>query len=64
MPTRAPSSTTRSSVYSGCLLLVSHDRMLLDRMDRIAELRRGEIAFYGGNFTSYEESVERGAARG
>ena len=43
--------------YSGCLLLVSHDRMLLDRMDRIAELRRGEIIFYGGNFTSYEESV-------
>ncbi len=43
--------------YSGCLLLVSHDRMLLDRMDRIAELRRGEIVFYGGNFTSYEESV-------
>jgi ATPase subunit of ABC transporter with duplicated ATPase domains len=43
--------------YKGCLLLVSHDRMLLDRMDRIAELHRGEIAFYGGNFTAYEESV-------
>jgi ATPase subunit of ABC transporter with duplicated ATPase domains len=43
--------------YKGCLLLVSHDRMLLDRMDRIAELHRGEIAFYGGNFTDYEESV-------
>ena len=45
------------SDYSGCLLVVGHDRMLLDRMDRIAELHRGEIAFYGGNFTSYEESV-------
>jgi ATPase subunit of ABC transporter with duplicated ATPase domains len=43
--------------YKGLLLLVSHDRMLLDRMDRIAELRGGEIAFYGGNFTDYEESV-------
>ena len=43
--------------YRGCLLVVSHDRTLLDRMDRIAELHRGEIAFYGGNFTSYEESV-------
>ena len=29
--------------FTGCLLLVSHDRMLLDRMDRIAELHRGEI---------------------
>ncbi len=43
--------------YKGALLLVSHDRMLLDRMDRIAELRRGEISFYGGNFTTYQESV-------
>ncbi|MEV6228860.1 ribosomal protection-like ABC-F family protein [Saccharopolyspora shandongensis] len=43
--------------WNGCLLLVSHDRALLDRMDRIAELERGEIRFHGGNFTSYEESV-------
>ena len=43
--------------FKGSLLLVSHDRMLLDRMERIAELHRGEIAFYGGNFTAYEESV-------
>jgi ATPase subunit of ABC transporter with duplicated ATPase domains len=43
--------------YKGLLLLVSHDRMLLDRMGRIAELRRGEITFHGGNFTAYEESV-------
>jgi ATPase subunit of ABC transporter with duplicated ATPase domains len=31
--------------YSGCLLLVSHDTVLLDRMDRIAELHHGEILF-------------------
>ncbi|MEV4745030.1 ribosomal protection-like ABC-F family protein [Streptosporangium sp. NPDC049248] len=43
--------------WNGCLLLVSHDRALLDRMDRIAELDRGEIRSYGGNFTSYEEAV-------
>jgi ATPase subunit of ABC transporter with duplicated ATPase domains len=43
--------------WHGCLLLVSHDRALLDRMDRIAELDRGEVRFYGGNFTAYEESV-------
>jgi ATPase subunit of ABC transporter with duplicated ATPase domains len=44
--------------FTGCLLLVSHDRVLLDRMDRIAELHRGEIQFYGGNFTAYEEAVD------
>ena len=38
--------------FTGCLLLVSHDRVLLDRMDRIAELHRGEMLFYGGNFTT------------
>jgi ATPase subunit of ABC transporter with duplicated ATPase domains len=44
--------------YSGCLLLVSHDRVLLDRVDRIAELYRGEMLFYGGNFTMYQQSVQ------
>ena len=43
--------------FTGCLLLVSHDRVLLDRMDRIAELHRGEMLFYGGNFTMYEQSL-------
>ncbi|WP_318199561.1 ribosomal protection-like ABC-F family protein [Streptomyces sp. SCL15-4] len=45
------------SDFTGCLLLVSHDRALLDRMDRIAELGSGELRFYGGNFTEYEEAV-------
>ncbi|NEB17284.1 ABC-F family ATP-binding cassette domain-containing protein [Streptomyces coelicoflavus] len=46
--------------YSGCLLLVSHDRELLDRMERIAELDRGELHFHGGNFSAYEEAVRAG----
>ncbi|MFI6798744.1 ribosomal protection-like ABC-F family protein [Streptosporangium canum] len=46
--------------WNGCLLLVSHDRALLDRMDRIAELDQGEIRSYGGNFTEYEEAVRAG----
>lgn len=45
------------SDFAGCLLLVSHDRALLDRMDRIAELGGGELRFYGGGFTAYEETV-------
>ncbi len=43
--------------YLGCLLLVSHDRVLLDRMDRMAELHHGEMLFYGGNFAMYEDAV-------
>ncbi|MFI0140933.1 ABC-F family ATP-binding cassette domain-containing protein [Streptomyces luteogriseus] len=45
------------SDFTGCLLLVSHDRVLLDRMERIAELGSTELRFYGGDFTAYEESV-------
>ncbi|MFC8448200.1 ABC-F family ATP-binding cassette domain-containing protein [Kitasatospora sp. NPDC057223] len=44
--------------FSGCLLLVSHDRALLDRMDRIAELDSTELRLYGGSFTAYEEAVQ------
>ncbi|GCD40972.1 ribosomal protection-like ABC-F family protein [Streptomyces paromomycinus] len=44
--------------WNGCLLLVSHDRALLDRMDRIAELEPGALRLYGGNFTAYEEAVQ------
>ncbi|MEZ0107592.1 ATPase subunit of ABC transporter with duplicated ATPase domains [Catenulispora sp. EB89] len=43
--------------WRGCVLVVSHDRELLDRMDRIAELEGGEIRFYGGNYSAYEEAV-------
>ncbi|MEU0402048.1 ribosomal protection-like ABC-F family protein [Streptomyces sp. NPDC006197] len=43
--------------FNGTLLLVSHDRALLDRMERIAELGSDELRFYGGNFTEYEEAV-------
>ncbi|MEH0973794.1 ABC-F family ATP-binding cassette domain-containing protein [Micromonospora sp. CPCC 205546] len=43
--------------WAGCLLLVSHDRALLDRMDRILELDRSEVRAYGGNFTAYEEAA-------
>ncbi len=45
------------SDFHGCLLLVSHDRALLDRMERIADLTDGELRLYGGNFSAYEEAV-------
>ncbi|MFE3098547.1 ABC-F family ATP-binding cassette domain-containing protein [Streptomyces sp. NPDC059248] len=43
--------------FPGTLLLVSHDRALLDRMERIAELGPGGLRLYGGDFTAYEEAV-------
>ena len=39
------------------LVLVSHDRELLDRVDRIGELYRGSIRWYGGNLDAYEAAV-------
>ncbi|OLF05898.1 ABC transporter [Actinophytocola xinjiangensis] len=50
--------------WSGCLLLVSHDRDLLDRMDRIAELEPDRLRTFGGNFTEYQaaRAAERDVA--
>ncbi|MER6333668.1 ABC-F family ATP-binding cassette domain-containing protein [Streptomyces sp. NPDC001034] len=52
------------AAWSGVLVVVSHDRELLDLVDQIAELRTGEVAWYGGNFSAYEEAlaVEQDAA--
>ncbi|MGH3483486.1 MAG: ABC-F family ATP-binding cassette domain-containing protein [Nocardioidaceae bacterium] len=43
--------------WTGVMLMVSHDRELLERVDAIAELRAGRVRTYGGNFTAYEEAV-------
>jgi ATPase subunit of ABC transporter with duplicated ATPase domains len=50
--------------WSGVLVVVSHDRELLDLVDQVADLRAGEIAWYGGTFTQYEDAlaVEQEAA--
>lgn len=50
--------------WSGLLVVVSHDRELLQRVDRIADLRGGEVHWYGGNFSVYEHAlaVEQEAA--
>ncbi|MFD6759341.1 ABC-F family ATP-binding cassette domain-containing protein [Streptomyces roseolus] len=45
------------SDFDGLLLVVAHDRALLDRMDSIAELGGSRLRLYGGDFTSYEEAV-------
>ncbi|MEU4492474.1 ATP-binding cassette domain-containing protein [Streptomyces sp. NBC_00210] len=52
------------AAWSGVLVVVSHDRELLELVDQIADLRDGEVTWYGGNFSAYEEAlaVEQEAA--
>uniref|UniRef100_UPI0008302571 ABC-F family ATP-binding cassette domain-containing protein n=1 Tax=Nocardiopsis trehalosi TaxID=109329 RepID=UPI0008302571 len=53
------------AAWRGVLVVVSHDRELLDRVDRIAELRGGGMRVWGGNYTAYTEQLaaEQEAAR-
>ncbi|WP_067827724.1 ABC-F family ATP-binding cassette domain-containing protein [Actinomadura kijaniata] len=50
--------------WTGVLVVVSHDRELLDRVDEIADLREGGVRVFGGNLSDYQEllEVERRAA--
>ena len=44
--------------YKGTMLLVSHDRYLLDRAaTRIIEMKNGKLRSFEGNFTAYSEAV-------
>ncbi|ROO86482.1 ATPase subunit of ABC transporter with duplicated ATPase domains [Actinocorallia herbida] len=42
---------------TGTLLIVSHDTELLERVDRIAELRNGALTFHGGTWTDYQNAL-------
>jgi len=59
-PTSNLDSEARQRLYQavadwpGVLVVVSHDRELLERVDQIAELGDGELHSYGGNFAAYE----------
>jgi ATPase subunit of ABC transporter with duplicated ATPase domains len=58
--------------WPGVMLIVSHDRELLDRVDQIADLpahgvpngTHSQVRMFGGNFSAYEEvlAIEREAA--
>ncbi|RKN41333.1 ABC-F family ATP-binding cassette domain-containing protein [Streptomyces hoynatensis] len=52
------------AAFGGVLLVVSHDRELLERVDHIADLRDGRVTWYGGTLSRYEEAlaVEQEAA--
>ncbi|QHA08199.1 ATP-binding cassette domain-containing protein [Streptomyces broussonetiae] len=45
------------AAWPGVLIVVSHDRELLDLVDQIAELHSGEVTWYGGNFSAYEAAL-------
>jgi ATPase subunit of ABC transporter with duplicated ATPase domains len=40
--------------WPGVMVIVSHDRELLERVDQIAELHDGTLATHGGTLTDYE----------
>jgi ATPase subunit of ABC transporter with duplicated ATPase domains len=63
-PTNNLDADARQAVYElieswpGGLLVVSHDRQLLNLMDRIVELSEKGIAIYGGNYEAYREQKD------
>ncbi|GAA1944483.1 ABC-F family ATP-binding cassette domain-containing protein [Kitasatospora viridis] len=62
-PTNNLDRTARERLYEtvagwgGVLVIVSHDRELLNLVDQIADLRDGEVTFYGGNYADYEKAL-------
>ncbi|MFD6415463.1 ABC-F family ATP-binding cassette domain-containing protein [Streptomyces sp. NPDC060194] len=43
--------------WQGVMVVVSHDRELLERVDQIADLHDGAITTYGGGFSAYEAAL-------
>ncbi|WP_370415828.1 ABC-F family ATP-binding cassette domain-containing protein [Streptomyces fradiae] len=43
--------------WTGVLVVVSHDRELLERVDQIADLRDGEVTWYGGAWSDYQAAL-------
>ncbi|WP_338674058.1 ATP-binding cassette domain-containing protein [Streptomyces sp. SCSIO 30461] len=43
--------------WSGVMIVVSHDRELLERVDQIADLCEGEVTWYGGGYSDYERAL-------
>jgi ATPase components of ABC transporters with duplicated ATPase domains len=64
-PTNNLDSNTRELIrefireYSGALLVISHDRDLLEEMDSILELSSQGLQTYGGRFSFYKEEKAR-----
>jgi ATPase subunit of ABC transporter with duplicated ATPase domains len=52
------------ATWTGVMVIVSHDRELLGRIDQFADLSAGSVRMYGGNLAAYEEllAAEQAAA--
>src|SRR5262252_6492904 len=69
-PTNNLDLATRQRLYEavgswrGAMVIVSHDRELLELVDQIGDLRSGQVRWYGGNLSDYERAaaVEQEAA--
>ncbi|GAA3525765.1 ATP-binding cassette domain-containing protein [Amycolatopsis ultiminotia] len=50
--------------WGSTMVIVSHDRALLELVDQVADLRSGGMRWYGGTFSAYQEAlaVEQEAA--
>ncbi|GAA5150706.1 ABC-F family ATP-binding cassette domain-containing protein [Nocardioides marinquilinus] len=63
-PTNNLDAAARARLYDvvdawgGALLVVSHDRELLERVDRVGDLHDGAVRWYGGGYSAYVEQVE------
>ena len=49
----------RIAAWRGGLIVVSHDRTLLDAMSCIVELDRGSLSVHSGNYTAYQVNRDR-----
>ncbi|HUR08673.1 MAG TPA: ABC-F family ATP-binding cassette domain-containing protein [Nonomuraea sp.] len=45
------------ATWPGVMVVVSHDRALLELVDQIADLREGAVRRYSGNLSDYEEML-------
>lgn len=63
-PTNNLDAAARESLFAAVrawkasLLIVSHDRQLLELVDQIVELRDGQLAEFGGTYSEYEAYLE------
>jgi ATPase subunit of ABC transporter with duplicated ATPase domains len=62
-PTKNLDAAARERLYdvveawTRTLVVVSHDRELLERVDRVGDLRDGGVRWYGGGYSSYAAQV-------
>ncbi|HIV58008.1 MAG TPA: ATP-binding cassette domain-containing protein [Candidatus Stackebrandtia faecavium] len=46
------------AAFNGTVIVVSHDRALLERVDTVAELRDGALRMFSGNIDDFEAAID------